>query len=125
MAQAMVNSQVKLVKGTAAGCHGVIRAAIWLPSGDHMFGIELDEPKGTHNGRYKVEITGAKTCSPLHRGATQDGTPYFSCKKNHGIYMKMNCFIPVGVTTKPHLQRPEMPAADTMNSAADPDVKEA
>ena len=54
MAQAMVGSQVKVVKGTANGCHGTVRAAIWLPSGDHMFGIELDEPKGTHNGRYKV-----------------------------------------------------------------------
>ena len=103
MAQAMVGSQVKVVKGTANGCHGTVRAAIWLPSGDHMFGIELDEPKGTHNGRYKVNTLRRRSESAnasenvLLLALLQDGTPYFSCKNNHGIYLKMECFIPVGV----------------------------
>jgi len=56
MALAMVGTEVKVLKGQAAGCHGVVRIAIWLPSGVHMFGIELDEPKGLNDGRFKVTL---------------------------------------------------------------------
>ena len=104
MAQAMVGSTVKVLKGSAKGTKGTIRAALWLPSGDHMFGIELDEPNGLNDGRYKVigitrwrglTFSTRRRFSPYH--CWQDGTPYFSCKKGYGIYLKMDSFIPEGV----------------------------
>jgi len=67
---------VRVVKGTACGCYGTVRTSVWMPSGVHMFGIELSEPMGLNDGRFK------------------DGTPYFHCKPYHGVYLMLDAFVP-------------------------------
>lgn len=75
--------RVQLLKGNAAGCLGIVRAVVKGPvrstlvSGlaeliaDTLYvGIELDDPRGKHNG--------------LHRTLGQQ----FRCAPNHGIYFK-------------------------------------
>ena len=73
MSAAMVGTEVRVLKGQAEGCHGVVRVAVWLPSGSHMFGIELDEPKGLNDGRFKVRVYLLSTHPTVRRFLTPCG----------------------------------------------------
>ena len=80
--QKLEGQRVLVHKGNARGVEGVVKTCVWLPSGTRLFGIKLDQPKGTCNGTYK------------------DGTPYFKCKKGYGIYLKLSSFQPAGTPLK-------------------------
>jgi len=76
MAYVPKGTDVRVTKGTATGCYGTVQASVWLPSGHTYYGIELTEPMGLNDGRFK------------------DGTPYFHCRPYHGMYLKLDSFEP-------------------------------
>jgi hypothetical protein len=68
----MPGDRVKVLKGTAAGCYGVVKTTYISKDihKKHWVGIELDEPFGRHDGM------------------AEDGCYHFKCTPKHGIYIR-------------------------------------
>lgn len=68
----MPGDRVKILKGTAGGCYGVVRTTYISKDvhKKHWVGIELDQPFGRHDGM------------------AEDGVYHFKCTPKHGIYIR-------------------------------------